>query len=173
VVRKRALRLNASGRRSAARLNLRRQPQPNQHQTVDRSPVAASNLAIHFTHAINPTLSIAARRFQVASASRPEHGLRPPSRPSLVSMHLIQLFRKLYSFDTLDTRLVIPSGAPPAKYYQDAESRPAPADTKPPLWRTKEFYFYYVAFIVVVPLMIKSPIELSSRRVSALFLTVG
>jgi hypothetical protein len=77
-------------------------------------------------------------------------------------MRLIQFLRKLYSFDTLDTRLVIPSGAPPAKFYQDADNRPAPANTNPPLWRTTEFYFYYLAFIVVVPLMIKSPIDLSS-----------
>jgi hypothetical protein len=79
-------------------------------------------------------------------------------------MRLIRFLRKLYSLDTLDTRLVVPSGAPPAKFYQDAGSRPALADAKPPLWRTAEFYFYYLAFIVVVPLMIKSPIDLSSCK---------
>jgi hypothetical protein len=79
-------------------------------------------------------------------------------------MVLIRFLRKLYSLDTLDTRLVIPSSAPPAKFCQDAaDAKPPPAGaTNPPLWRTAEFYLYYLAFIVVVPLMIKSPMDLSS-----------
>lgn len=33
-----------------------------------------------------------------------------------------------------------------------------------PRWKTPEFFFYYVAFIVVVPIMVWIPVALSSRE---------
>ena len=33
-----------------------------------------------------------------------------------------------------------------------------------PRWKTPEFFFYYVVFIVVVPIMVWIPVTLSSRE---------
>ncbi|KAL7424005.1 glycerol transporter [Cryptotrichosporon argae] len=41
-------------------------------------------------------------------------------------------------------------------------SAPVPPSTTRPLWRTREFAFYYVVFALVVPLMVYVPVRLSS-----------
>ena len=41
--------------------------------------------------------------------------------------------------------------------------QPQAAETTP-RWRTPEFFFYYVAFIVVIPVMVWIPVTLSSRE---------
>jgi hypothetical protein len=39
--------------------------------------------------------------------------------------------------------------------------RPQTADTTP-RWKTPEFFFYYVVFLLVVPMMVRIPVALSS-----------
>jgi protein-cysteine N-palmitoyltransferase HHAT len=41
--------------------------------------------------------------------------------------------------------------------------QPQAAETSP-RWRTPEFFFYYVIFIVVMPIMVWIPVTLSSRE---------
>ena len=52
----------------------------------------------------------------------------------------------------------------------DIDSTNAPGQVtisqKPSRWRTPEFYFYAVAFTVVVPIMIWKPVALSQRMYS-------
>jgi hypothetical protein len=88
-----------------------------------------------------------------------------------------RLFRQLYSLDTLDTRFVVPANVPPKEALRDAELDPAgpwPLQNgkesnentaeviQPSRWNTLEFYFYYLVFIVAVPLMFKSVLDVSS-----------
>ena len=44
----------------------------------------------------------------------------------------------------------------------DVPSARASGETRPPRWRTPEFFFYYVVFLAVVPWMVYSPIQLSA-----------
>ena len=44
----------------------------------------------------------------------------------------------------------------------DVPSARASGETRPPRWRSPEFFFYYVVFLVVVPWMVYSPIQLSA-----------
>ena len=77
---------------------------------------------------------------------------------------LLSWLRRIYSLDTLDTR------------FTTAATTPANADTRPPkdaranviaqrasapLWRTPEFFVYYLFFITLVPLMFKTVIDAS------------
>jgi hypothetical protein len=41
--------------------------------------------------------------------------------------------------------------------------QPQAVDTTP-RWKTPEFFFYYVTFVVVVPIMVWIPVALSSRE---------
>jgi len=36
--------------------------------------------------------------------------------------------------------------------------------TSPSKWKTPEFYFYYVMFLINIPLMILGPVKFSSRK---------
>lgn len=71
--------------------------------------------------------------------------------------------RRVYSLDTLDTRFT--SSAIPA----NTNTRPSTKDTRnaiaqgasPSLWRTPEFFVYYLFFITLVPLMFKTVIDVS------------
>ncbi|KAJ9490348.1 hypothetical protein VN97_g2930 [Penicillium thymicola] len=73
--------------------------------------------------------------------------------------------RRVYSLDTLDTRFT--SSATPAhtntrpssKYTCNATTQGA----SPPLWRTPEFFVYYLFFIILVPLMFKTVIDVSKE----------
>lgn len=96
----------------------------------------------------------------------------------------LQGLQRLYSLDTLDTRLTNPSTTTPVRATV-ADSRPQPqhqqdalsstgkgargdaraqeiaARAQPSKWNTPEFYFYYLVFITVVPMMFKTVIDVS------------
>ena len=99
-------------------------------------------------------------------------------------MTLLHCARRLYSLDTLDTRFTTSSRTPPQESAPDTQSpidpaRPSPtengsrtvrvpgsksdAGTSPPRWRTPEFFVYYIAFILVVPMMFKVAYDVSKR----------
>lgn len=74
---------------------------------------------------------------------------------------------RLYSLDTLDTRFTKSAQSSPLN--NNARSISADAGVDPPtksLWRTPEFYFYYVCFVVAVPLMFKAAHDVSKRILS-------
>jgi hypothetical protein len=89
------------------------------------------------------------------------------------------LFRQLYSLDTLDTRFIVPATAPPKEALEEAQADPAkplpvpsgrPENSNPAesaqsaLWNTPEFYFYYIVFMTAIPLMIKSVYDVSKGQ---------
>ena len=86
----------------------------------------------------------------------------------------ISFLRQLYSLDTLDTRFTTSARTPvkvadadPAqatKPQDDKTSAPSPAGASPSRWRTPEFYFYALVFIVVVPQMFKAVVDVSQRE---------
>ena len=94
-------------------------------------------------------------------------------------MGLLSSLRGIYSLDTLDTRFTN-SPKVPYKVVVDArnghgtvpvQDAPVNLDSKrqqilpkPPLWKTPEFYFYYFAFIVVVPYMFWVVYDVSRRE---------
>jgi protein-cysteine N-palmitoyltransferase HHAT len=90
-------------------------------------------------------------------------------------MEVLHFFRRLYSLDTLDTRLTTSSLIPLAAATDEsaekptserrAESEPAslPAGASPSKWRIPEFYFYYTVIILVVPQMFRSVMNVSRR----------
>ena len=102
-------------------------------------------------------------------------------------MSLLQYAQRLYSLDTLDPRFTSSSKAPP-KASSNSQLDPAKTSTKeaetdarlqssgksaalqdvasPPLWRTPEFYIYYVVFLICVPLMFKAVYDVSKRMSS-------
>lgn len=70
--------------------------------------------------------------------------------------------RRLYSLETLDTRFTVASSTPAkaaetGQSAKDARAQAIAQDAQPPKWRTPEFYFYYLVFLTVVPMMFKSP----------------
>ncbi|KAK7522706.1 MBOAT, membrane-bound O-acyltransferase family-domain-containing protein [Phyllosticta citriasiana] len=92
--------------------------------------------------------------------------------------------RRLYSLDTLDTRFTTSLTTPPRQVHSESRTaEPAtssPQDTQngqaketaekattkapnsqPSLWNTAEFYFYYLVFLTVVPMMFKSVYDVS------------
>ncbi|MCJ1281872.1 glycerol transporter [Xylographa opegraphella] len=97
-------------------------------------------------------------------------------------MSLLHYAQKLFSLDTLDTRFTTSSRAP-SKTTDNTQLDPAKSSTKeaetnarqqsggkstalqdavsPALWRTPEFYSYYVIFLVCVPLMFKAVYDIS------------
>ena len=50
--------------------------------------------------------------------------------------------------------------------------QPRTADTTP-RWKTPEFFFYYVVFAVVIPVMVWIPVKLSSRECMACSVMIG
>lgn len=93
---------------------------------------------------------------------------------------LLQGLQRLYSLDTLDTRLTTSSTTPVRTSLQDSQQQPSPASStrdptagkdaraqeiaskaQPSKWNTPEFYFYYFVFITVVPMMFKTVIDVS------------
>lgn len=98
-------------------------------------------------------------------------------------MDVLSFFRRLYSLDTLDTRLTISSRTPEKDTKGNAQPVPEGSlssdggrvsrsgQTKPQngaspsRWQTPEFYLYYVVFIVVVPQMFKAVIEVSQGTI--------
>lgn len=95
--------------------------------------------------------------------------------------------RRLYSLDTLDTRFTTSSTTPAkqvnsesratdtvtssAQETQNGQAKGTAANAsiratnaQPSRWNTPEFYFYYLVFLTVVPMMFKSVYDVSQRR---------
>ncbi|CAI7658081.1 unnamed protein product [Penicillium glandicola] len=72
--------------------------------------------------------------------------------------------RRVYSLDTLDTRFT--SSAIPAhvdtRPSKDARNTAAQG-ASPSLWRTPEFFVYYLVIIILIPLMFKTVIDTSKE----------
>jgi protein-cysteine N-palmitoyltransferase HHAT len=93
----------------------------------------------------------------------------------LENMEAIHFFRRLYSLDTLDTRLTTSTHIPltnasdisPEKSTSaqgvETDSANLPPGALPSKWRTPEFCFYYAVFILVIPQMFKSVMNVSLR----------
>ncbi|PYH37389.1 putative glycerol:H+ symporter (Gup1) [Aspergillus neoniger CBS 115656] len=86
-------------------------------------------------------------------------------------LSLLSWLRRLYSLDTLDTRLTTSSTTPPkaaaghtrAPSARDARAIAIARNAPPPKWRTFEFYIYYVIFLIAVPLMFITAIGVSQK----------
>jgi hypothetical protein len=105
-------------------------------------------------------------------------------RDAGVTMSLLYWARKLYSLDTLDTRFTHSANPPRAVTESQSQSQSQPQlnqiglsattgqDGRPTdsvsqsRWKTPEFFFYYLAFIIVVPLMFKTVIDVSQGQYS-------
>lgn len=80
---------------------------------------------------------------------------------------LFPWLRRLYSLDTLDTRFTSPTTSakaaadtrPPSA--KDAQSNAIAQKANASLWRTPEFFVYYMFFITLVPLMFKTVADAS------------
>lgn len=99
-------------------------------------------------------------------------------------MSAFDLFRNLYSLDTLDTRfttssttplrdVLSPTGKEPSdnaiKSLRGSEDRKGPPDVPLSRWNTTEFYIYYLVFIICVPQMFKAVIDVSQRTTALYF----
>lgn len=86
-----------------------------------------------------------------------------------MSLSFLSWLRRLYSLDTLDTRFTVPANVPVkiaaedtrSGSAKDARSNAVTNSASPPRWATLEFYVYYMVFIVAVPLMFKTVIDVS------------
>lgn len=92
-------------------------------------------------------------------------------------MTWISYLQKLYSLDTLDTRFTSSSKTPPKAGQHDesiadaklpaqsvlssSQTSKALADAQPSKWNTPEFYLYYLVFLTVPFLMVKSVYDVS------------
>jgi hypothetical protein len=83
-------------------------------------------------------------------------------------MSWFNLIQQVYSPKTLDTRFVIPSGAPPAQVLverDDPSFKPTPLNNARPAIRwSMEFWVYYTLLFFVFPLMLKTPLDVSQRK---------
>lgn len=93
------------------------------------------------------------------------------------AMSILQYAGRLYSLDTLDSRFTSSSGTPPSRIDP---ARPSPNDSQsfstksrgedaakgasPPRWRTPEYMYHGLIFLVAVPLMFKTVYDVSQRR---------
>ena len=84
---------------------------------------------------------------------------------------LLSWFRRIYSLNTLDTRFTTSATTPlkaaadtrPAS-SKDARANAIASGAASPNWHTPEFFVYYVVFIVAVPLMFKTVVDVSKGR---------
>lgn len=93
---------------------------------------------------------------------------------------LLSWLRRLYSLDTLDTRFT--ASATPANTNTVADTRPPSTkdgransiaqNASAPLWRTPEFFVYYLFFITLVPLMFKTVVDASKGECSCSLISV-
>jgi hypothetical protein len=76
---------------------------------------------------------------------------------------LFAWLRRVYSLDTLDTRFTSTAitPAPDTRPSKDARTNAIAQGASPSLWRTPEFFIYYLFFIILVPLMFKTVIDAS------------
>ncbi|KAJ6028482.1 Glycerol uptake protein 1 [Penicillium herquei] len=83
---------------------------------------------------------------------------------------LFSWLRRIYSLDTLDTRFTSTATTPgnaaadtrPAA-AKDARANAIAQNAPAPLWRTPEFFVYYLFFITLVPLMFKTVVDASKE----------
>jgi protein-cysteine N-palmitoyltransferase HHAT len=81
---------------------------------------------------------------------------------------LLRGLQRLYSLDTLDTRLTVSSSTSiKSSQQRDARAQQIAADAQPSRWNTPEFYFYYFVFLTVVPMMFKTVIDVSQGIMSS------
>lgn len=83
-------------------------------------------------------------------------------------MTIPSFFRELYSLDTLDTRFTNSSSTPlkavnNAPKAGERAGKSTPVAVSPPRWRTPEFYFYALVFLVCVPQMYWAVASVSQR----------
>ncbi|KAL5048263.1 hypothetical protein BDW71DRAFT_178248 [Aspergillus fruticulosus] len=86
-------------------------------------------------------------------------------------LSFLSWLRRLYSLDTLDTRFTVPPNVPVkivaedtrSGSAKDARSNAVANSASPPRWGTLEFYVYYVIFLVAVPLMFKTVVDVSQE----------
>ncbi|KAJ5383855.1 Membrane bound O-acyl transferase MBOAT [Penicillium concentricum] len=73
--------------------------------------------------------------------------------------------RRVYSLDTLDTRFTSATTAQDTRgsSAKDARANAIAQGASPSLWRTPEFFVYYLFFIILVPLMFKTVIDVSKE----------
>jgi protein-cysteine N-palmitoyltransferase HHAT len=81
----------------------------------------------------------------------------------------MSLFKSLFSLDTLDKRLTAPARAPVVTRSEPDPAKPSPRSelpegAQPSLWKTKEFFLYYLVFLICVPLMFKAVYDVSQRK---------
>ena len=95
-------------------------------------------------------------------------------------MSLLQYTGRLFSVDTLDTRFTTSSKTTPSRVDP---ARPSPAEAgfkspgqgrnggediapgaSPPRWKSLEFLYHGLVFLVVVPLMFKTVYQVSQRK---------
>lgn len=78
---------------------------------------------------------------------------------------LFAWLRRVYSLDTLDTRFTSTATTPPntdtRPPTKDARANAIAQGASPSLWRTPEFFIYYMFFIILVPLMFQTVIDAS------------
>ncbi|KAJ5923314.1 Glycerol uptake protein 1 [Penicillium verhagenii] len=74
--------------------------------------------------------------------------------------------RRIYSLDTLDTRFTssaINTADTRPTSAKDARAHAIAQNARAPLWRTPEFFIYYLFFIFLVPLMFKTVVDASKE----------
>jgi len=102
---------------------------------------------------------------------------------------IVHLWNRLYSLDTLDPRFTHSATVPvqtAASEHGIDGTKPAVTDnesaaklrsnpgTQPSRWNTAEYYFYYLVFLVIVPLMFYVPHTVSKgSHVCFLYISQG
>jgi len=83
---------------------------------------------------------------------------------------LLSWLRRTYSLDTLDTRFTTTStpASDTRPRAKDARANAIAQNAPAPLWRTPEFFVYYLFFITLVPLMFKTVVDASKGGSSLL-----
>ena len=92
-------------------------------------------------------------------------------------MNLLHFAGRLYSLDTLDTRLTTSSKTPPSSIdpaRPSSDEAPFKRDrsragelakgASPPRWRSPEYIYHGLVFFVAVPLMFKTAYDVSKRK---------
>ncbi|KAJ5669697.1 Glycerol uptake protein 1 [Penicillium macrosclerotiorum] len=81
---------------------------------------------------------------------------------------ILSWLRRIYSLDTLDTRFTSSATTPATAAAdtrppsaKDARANAIAQGASAPLWRTPEFFIYYIFFITLVPLMFKTVADAS------------
>lgn len=96
-------------------------------------------------------------------------------------MTLLTVLQRIYSLDTLDTRLTVSSSTPikavasdsrqqsPTREPlagKDGRAQEIAASAQPSKWNTVEFYCYGLVFLTMVPLMFKTVMDVSKGACS-------